>query len=100
MPRDREAALKRYWLFFSGSGEVLEPEVLPLALPEPLAEPVADLSVLDELLLLGEVVEDEPPEAEPDGLDGGVVALEDDEPEPDGLVELLPLMPEDELEPG
>jgi len=71
---------------------------LPLA--EPLAEPVADLSVLDELLLLGDVVEDEPPEAEPDGLDGGVVALEDDEPELDGLVELLPLMPEDELEPG
>ena len=76
--------------------------MLPLADPlaEPLADPVADLSVLDEPLL-GGVVEDEPPEAEPEllGLDGGVVALED-EPELDGLVELPPLMPEDELDPG
>lgn len=92
--------MKRYWVFFAGSVVLLEPEV-PLPLADPLADPVADLSVLDGLLL-GEVVEDEPPDADPEllGLDGGVVALEDDEPEPDGLVELPLLMPEDELEPG
>jgi hypothetical protein len=67
-----------------------DPEAEPLAEPVPPAEPVADLSVLlDEPLVLGAVVEDEPPEAEPEllGLDGLVVELE-------------PLMPEDELEPG
>ncbi len=104
-PRTGEQCEKPYWLFFSVLlGEVLdEPEVLPPA--EPLVAPLVDpLGEEPEALLLGELLdggvpdgellEDEPPEAEP-ALDGllGVVALP--------LLELLepPLMP-DELEPG
>ena len=103
-PRTGGCGDKAYWLFFSVLlGEVLEePEVLPPA--EPLVAPLVEpLGEEPEALLLGELLdggvpdgellEDDPPEAEPE-LDGllGVVALP--------LLELLepPLMP-DELDP-